>query len=125
MGRVRTKTIKKAARQIVEKYYDKLTLDFQVNKRIVDEAAQTPTKKIRNKIAGFVTHLMRRIQNGPVRGISLAMQEERRERRDNYIPEESALDPSLSTSVDKTTKEMLDQIALPLTGISVISDANA
>ena len=125
MGRVRTKTVKKAARQIVEKYYDKLTLDFQVNKRIVDEAAQTPTKKIRNKIAGFVTHLMRRIQNGPVRGISLAMQEERRERRDNYIPEESALDPSLEKRVDKQTKEMLDQISLPLTGIQVITDQNS
>ena len=68
---------------------------------------------------------MRRIQNGPVRGISLAMQEERRERRDNYIPEESALDPSLEKRVDKQTKEMLDQISLPLTGIQVITDQNS
>jgi len=51
MGRVRTKTVKKASRQIVEQYYDKLTLDFQVNKRIVQEVAEVPTKKIRNKIA--------------------------------------------------------------------------
>ena len=33
-----------------------------------------PSKRMRNKIAGFVTHLMKRIQRGPVRGISLKLQ---------------------------------------------------
>merc|ERR1712170_255269 len=76
MGRVRTKTIKKAAKKIVESYYSRLTSDFQINKRIIQEITDTPTKKTRNKIAGFVTHLMKRIQNGPVRGISHNIQEQ-------------------------------------------------
>jgi len=111
MGRVRTKTVKKAARLIVEKYYPKLTVDFQTNKRICSEVAVIPTKRLRNKIAGFVTHLMRRIARGPVRGISLKLQEEERERRDNYTPDVSFLHPlTENLTIDAETKEMLESI---------------
>eukprot|EP00826_Nyctotherus_ovalis_P051159 TRINITY_DN637_c0_g1_i12.p2 TRINITY_DN637_c0_g1~~TRINITY_DN637_c0_g1_i12.p2 ORF type:complete len:135 (-),score=52.10 TRINITY_DN637_c0_g1_i12:47-451(-) len=91
MGRVRNKTVKRASRKVVELYYSKLTLDFHTNKRLIDEVAEVQTKKLRNKIAGYTTHLMRRLQRNPVKGISLKLQEEERERRLDFIPNESIL----------------------------------
>lgn len=44
-----------ASRQIIEKYYSRLTLDFATNKRIADDIAIIPSKRLRNKIAGFTT----------------------------------------------------------------------
>jgi ribosomal protein S17E len=54
-GRVRTKTVKRASRVIIEKYYGRLTQDFDVNKRICAEVAIIQSKRLRNKIAGFTT----------------------------------------------------------------------
>ena len=42
-----------ASRVIIEKYYSRLTLDFATNKRIAEDVAIIPSKRLRNKIAGF------------------------------------------------------------------------
>lgn len=47
--------MKRASRQIIEKYYNRLTLDFHTNKRVAEEVAVIQSKRLRNKIAGFTT----------------------------------------------------------------------
>ena len=45
-----SKTVKKSAKVIIERYYPKLTLDFETNKRICDEIATIASKRLRNKV---------------------------------------------------------------------------
>ncbi|KAI4300592.1 hypothetical protein L6164_033951 [Bauhinia variegata] len=111
MGRVRTKTVKKSSRQVIERYYSRMTLDFHTNKKILEEVALIPSKRLRNKIAGFSTHLMKRIQKGSVRGISLKLQEEERERRMDFVPDVSAIKTE-QIEVDKETLDMLSALGM-------------
>ena len=112
MGRVRTKTVKRASRAIIEKYYGKLTKDFHVNKRIIDDIAIIQSKRMRNKIAGFTTHLMKRIERGPVRGISLRLQEEERERKMDFIPERSEIQISDIDAKDAVVKDLIRDLGI-------------
>ncbi|XP_055960674.1 40S ribosomal protein S17-3-like [Mercurialis annua] len=62
-------------------YYSRMTHDSHTNKKILEEVTIIPAKRLCNKIVGFSTHLMKRIQKGPIRGISLKLREEEREHR--------------------------------------------
>lgn len=103
--------VKRAAKKIIEKHYSRLTFDFDTNKKACDETAVINSKRLRNKIAGFVTHLMKRIHRGPVRGISLKLQEEERERRMEYVPERSEVDVDM-IQVDPDTRDMLKDMGM-------------
>ncbi|MET1160243.1 MAG: 30S ribosomal protein S17e [Thermoprotei archaeon] len=58
MGKIRTKLVKRTARELLEKYPDLFTRDFEHNKRVVSKLIDTPSKKLRNQIAGYITHLV-------------------------------------------------------------------
>ncbi|CDK24796.1 unnamed protein product [Kuraishia capsulata CBS 1993] len=69
---------------------------------------------------------MKRIQKGPVRGISFKLQEEERERKDQYVPEVSALDLTRThghLNVDADTEKLVKSLGfkLPLS-VSAVTD---
>lgn len=102
-------------------------MDFETNKRLTSEIAEIQSKRLRNKIAGYTTHLMKRIQKGPVRGISFKLQEEERERKDQYVPEVSALDLAKNDGnlkVDEQTQSMLTDLGFKLETEVVAVSAN-
>lgn len=61
MGRVKTKNIKKVAKQLVDKYPDEFNENFAENKQKVGEYTTAQTKPLRNKIAGYIVALKTRV----------------------------------------------------------------
>jgi small subunit ribosomal protein S17e len=57
LGKVRTETVKRAARELIERFPDKFTNEFESNKTAVNETVRAPSKKLRNLIAGYITRL--------------------------------------------------------------------
>ena len=112
MGKIRTKTTKRAARKVVENHFSRLGRDYYVNKRVVLDVTLGSSKKLKNKIAGYATHIMKRLARGPVRGISLKMQEEEREKRLDFVPEVPWMDQKVAdgVQVDPVTQRMLKRM---------------
>lgn len=59
MGKVRSYIIKKTAEELLQLHNDEIATDFEKNKLIVDQYLETRTKRMRNKIAGYLTGLKR------------------------------------------------------------------
>jgi small subunit ribosomal protein S17e len=57
LGKVRTETVKRLSRELLRRYPDRFTGDFEADKNSVNELVTTPSKRLRNRIAGYVTRL--------------------------------------------------------------------
>jgi len=57
LGKVRPENVKKVSRELVERYPDKFSTDFQANKKALDFLIQVYSPKLKNRIAGYITRL--------------------------------------------------------------------
>lgn len=58
MGSVRTEQIKRTAKELVRRFPDKFSHDFENNKHMVSILVSGGTPKVRNQIAGYITRFL-------------------------------------------------------------------
>lgn len=59
MGRIKTKLTRRLTFEIIKQSRDRLTVQFDENKKVVSELIGGASKKVRNSVAGYVTRLMK------------------------------------------------------------------
>jgi len=59
MGKVRISLVKRTARKLLELYPSEVSDDFEANKQLVSKYVYVKSKKLRNQIAGYLTHLVK------------------------------------------------------------------
>ncbi|MEM2122430.1 MAG: 30S ribosomal protein S17e [Candidatus Bathyarchaeia archaeon] len=59
LGKVRIEVVKKMARELLTKFPDAFNTDYYENKRRVTEFIDVESKRLRNRIAGYITSLKR------------------------------------------------------------------
>ncbi|AOL16156.1 30S ribosomal protein S17e [Sulfolobus sp. A20] len=55
MGNIYTKDIKRIVRELYNKYKDEIKDDFSSNKQLVIRYVDVKSKKVRNRLAGYLT----------------------------------------------------------------------
>ena len=71
--------IKRLSTELLEKYPDRFTTDFEENKKTVLSLAIIRSKVLRNKMAGFITSKLRREADQEKADISNKIEEEEEE----------------------------------------------
>jgi len=52
--------VKRIALELLSKYADRFSADFEHNKRVLNEIANVHSKQFRNELAGYITKLVKR-----------------------------------------------------------------
>ncbi|OQS53362.1 RPS17 [Ecytonucleospora hepatopenaei] len=108
MGKIRGRAIKSAARTVIETYFSRINNDFVNNLALVKDVTHTQNKKTRNVLAGYITHLYKRILHNDVKGIHIKAHEEEKERKEAFIPKVGVLDTE-KIMIDGVTKKMVEE----------------
>ncbi len=60
MGTVKPAYIKNIAVELLKKYPDVWTSNFDINKKLVQELTNIRSKRVRNRVAGYITRKVNR-----------------------------------------------------------------
>ncbi len=74
--------VKRMSNELLERYPDKFTIDFNKNKETIQNYAQIRSKELRNKIAGYITAIVNR--NLAQQNASMAYSEDVVESKDEF-----------------------------------------
>jgi small subunit ribosomal protein S17e len=55
LGKVKTEQIKKTGKELMTRFPNKFSSNFEENKKLVDTLTAGTTTRVRNKIAGYIT----------------------------------------------------------------------
>lgn len=58
LGNVRPEKVKRIARELLRRFPNKFTADFEENKKMLSSIALIPSTRLRNSIAGYITRLV-------------------------------------------------------------------
>lgn len=64
MGKVKTEQIKHLAKELLAKFPDKFSTNFDENKHMVDKLTTGTTTRVRNQTAGYITRTVKLNQRG-------------------------------------------------------------
>ena len=64
MGKVKTEQIKHVAKELIAKFPDKFSTNFDDNKHMVGELTEGATTRVRNQVAGYITQHYKLNQQG-------------------------------------------------------------
>lgn len=65
MGRIRPTPIKRMGKKLFKISRDSFKSDFESNKKSLGSLVEVKSKKLRNVLAGYVTHLVKAEKKGP------------------------------------------------------------
>ena len=80
MGRIKNIFIKNLAKSLIEKHPGKFSDDFNKNKEELGKLMKLESKKIRNMVAGYLTHAIRKGGKVPTFEVKYQVKETRQRR---------------------------------------------
>jgi len=58
LGKVRPERVKKIAKELLKRYPNKFSSDFESNKKLLGSLSKVSSTRLRNRIAGYITRLV-------------------------------------------------------------------